>query len=87
MTQDQENPKVYPVVNQGNCYESGLSLLDHFAGLAMQGICADGHTFWDSSTIGGNPLSIAELSYQVAEAMMEKRKSYNKKNLSNDTTI
>jgi hypothetical protein len=74
MTQNQENPKVYPVVNQGNVYETGMDLLDHFAGLAMQGICADSHTFWDSSTIGGNPLSIASLSYNIAKAMIEERK-------------
>ena len=76
MTKNEENPKVYPVVNQGNVYESGLSLLDHFAGLAMQGICADGHTFWDSSSMQGTPSNIAAVSYDVAEAMIERRKIY-----------
>jgi hypothetical protein len=70
MTQDQENPKVYPVVNQGNVYESGLNLLDHFAGLAMQGHLASYYgagVNCDKENMG----YLAKSFYDMAQEMLE----------------
>ena len=54
-------------------YETGMALRDYFAAKAMNGICADGHTFWDNSTLQGDPLEIARLSYEIADAMLNQR--------------
>ncbi|CAB4125686.1 hypothetical protein UFOVP54_201 [uncultured Caudovirales phage] len=54
-------------------YETGMTLRDYFAAKAMNGICADGHTFWDNSTLQGDPLEIARLSYEIADAMLKQR--------------
>ena len=46
----------------------GISLRDHFAGLAMQGlIAADVRVVWDNE-------SIADLAYDQADAMLKERK-------------
>ena len=45
----------------------GISLRDHFAGLAMQGLmAADVRVVWDNE-------SIADLAYDQADAMLERR--------------
>ncbi len=51
----------------------GMTLRDYYAAKAMQGICADGHTFWDSSSIQGEPSNIARLSFEIADAMLKQR--------------
>jgi hypothetical protein len=70
------NCRAYPTQNfeydgQGNVihwqYE-GMTLLDHFAGLAMQACLARGD---DSNRPG-----IAEWSYSMAEAMLKERAKY-----------
>ena len=58
---------------QSNLSQEGMTLRDYFANSAMQGICADGHTFWDSSSIQGDPINIARLSFQIADAMLKQR--------------
>lgn len=50
-----------------------MTLRDYFAAKAMQGICADGHTFWDNRSIQGNPTNIATLSFEIADAMLKER--------------
>jgi len=55
----------------------GMALRDHFAGLAMQGILAGpaGRSILDDQTPGQASLrATAELSYEMAEFMMEARK-------------
>lgn len=75
-----KNPSVFP--NEETVWEGdesrivehpGMSLLDHFAGLAMQGLMAnprDVHVIGDDkSTKNG----VSELSYAIARAMLEER--------------
>ena len=67
-----KNPDAFPCDNKSTGY-SGMTLRDYFAAKAMNGICADGHTFWDNSTHQGDPLEIARLSYEIADAMLNQR--------------
>ena len=71
------NPQAFPQewIQNGTTdnWENGMTLRDYFANSAMQGICADGHTFWDNSSIQGNPLTIAKLSFEIADAMLKQR--------------
>lgn len=55
-------------------YVEGMTLRDWFAGMAMQGLCANKHTFWDSITLQGSPLRVAEQSFIIADAMIKERK-------------
>ena len=78
-----KNPSAYPAKTYffgeltGTRHEGeetpGMSLLDHFAGLAMQGLMAnprDVHVIGDDkSTKNG----VSELSYAIARAMLEER--------------
>lgn len=44
----------------------GMTLRDHFAGLAMQGLLSD-------SNVMGSPLEFSKRAYAVADAMIEYR--------------
>ena len=73
-----KNPDAFPgmessAFGQDTGHYHGMSLRDYFAAKAMNGICADGHTFWDNSTLQGDPLEIARLSYEIADAMLKQR--------------
>ena len=48
--------------------EPGLSIRDHFAGLAMQGYCA-------CPDNNAPPLSVAKWSYEMADAMLRAREA------------
>ena len=65
MTQNEENPKVYPVINQGHVYESGMTLRDHFAGLAMQ--------YFVNANNGNFTENDASQIYYIADAMLKQR--------------
>lgn len=77
----------FPVntANQGEggaCYPSyGMSLRDHFAGLAMQGLCANpGGPFQANDRTGWGLvntsfLDVAYDAYAMADAMLKARKS------------
>lgn len=72
------NPSAFPTTQIDVCHSdgemfAGMTLRDYFANSAMQGICADGHTFWDSSSMQGNPEYIAKLSFEIADAMLKQR--------------
>ena len=76
MTQNEENPKVYPVINQGNVYESGMTLRDHFAGLAMQSIILNNNqNIKDGSTnpIYGSFDFLSKEAYEMSDAMLKQR--------------
>ena len=64
---------VPPIIEVGSETILGMTLLDHFAGLAMQGIMAStvGQVLPDNSKI-----EIANESYSLATAMLEARKNY-----------
>lgn len=47
-----------------------LTLLDHYALAALSGVCADSDTEWQ------NHDKMAEWCFDVADAMIEKRKEY-----------
>ena len=78
-----ENPQAFPVSTPGFTYgdgsmevpstEYGMTLRDYFAAKAMNGICADGHTFWESPTFQGDPEAVAIKAYQIADAMLKAR--------------
>jgi hypothetical protein len=69
-----QNPAAFPRPQyEDTANRSGMSLRDYFANSAMQGICADGHTFWDNSSIQGEPKNIAKLSFEIADAMLKQR--------------
>ncbi len=51
--------------------QKGMTLLDHFAGLAMNGLCMA-----DKSRAVTESTSLAQVSYVIAEAMLEARKNY-----------
>lgn len=48
--------------------------LDKAAIAAMGGICANEHTFWDSSRFQGDPKAISEEAYDIAQAMLAEKK-------------
>jgi hypothetical protein len=58
----------FPLKEPGWSDEYGMSLRDHFAGLALQGICASGPT-GDSTDA-----KIACEAYNLADAMIKARK-------------
>jgi hypothetical protein len=80
-----ENPPAFPAINNETAfYERGLSMRDYFAAKAMQQILPiyeskggnwhqDRRLNWESDD--GNPDAIAELSYQMADAMLKARQS------------
>lgn len=76
-----DNPIAFPLeyteYNHVGCLvkrqEFGMTLRDYFAAKAMQGICADRHTFWDNASIQGDPINIARLSFEIADAMLKER--------------
>lgn len=65
------NPPVNACI-QDNFLQEGISLLDHFAGLAMNGFLAK------YGNEGEYP-TLARMSYDVAKAMLEARKEALKK--------
>ena len=58
----------FPVQDVGTHGTFGMSLRDWFAGQAMQGMCAHPDT-WGLTKFG-----IAEMAYNVADAMLAARK-------------
>ncbi len=62
-------PKAFPVRDERGVQEWGMDLRDYFAAKAMQGILAT-----DPEDHEDGLLSIAIVSYKMADAMMEARK-------------
>lgn len=61
------NPHVGALLDHNGTFtQYGITLLDHFAGLAMQGIIASGKTI--------TPENCASWAYKVADAMLTARK-------------
>lgn len=78
----ENNPPAFPQTNEA-MNGKGLTMLDHFAGLAMQGIMAsDGNSIdqdLSSNARSGNGqciYHIATISYDIAVAMLEARKQF-----------
>lgn len=64
-----QNPPLHPI-NQED-YICGIDLIDHFAGLAMQAICTNaGRKAYNLKS----PTTIAQVSYEMAFAMLRARK-------------
>lgn len=59
-------------INDGDYPQNGMTLLDHFAGLAMKAICSTG----DWNDIIGHENKISDMSYSVAAAMLKARQQY-----------
>ncbi len=64
------NPFAYPVTDGTTFVNDGMTLRDHFAGLALSGIMASGHAIPNVQTQFNN---IAEDSYRLADAMLKQR--------------
>jgi len=62
-----KNPPAYPIPDSN--YGTGMSFLDHFAGLAMQGLLGDNKNIPLTTTCE----LVAEKSYNIARAMLEER--------------
>jgi hypothetical protein len=62
--------KAFP--NPHRTDETGMTLRDYFAGLAMQGLLT-------AETVGGYSNShIAEIAYSIADAMLKERENYDR---------
>lgn len=64
------NPPSYPTHKDSGTWTEGLTMLDHFAGLAMQGLLA---------SLNGNgfsAVSVAEEAYDVAANMLIERQKH-----------
>lgn len=62
-----QNPPMFPHIH--GCNVQGISLRDWFAGMAMQGIIANGGTNYNA--VG--QAEDAELAYNIADAMLAER--------------
>ncbi len=67
-----DNPRVGAMLdNNGSFTQYGITLLDHYAGLAMQGICVNaGRNKFDVDQAD----DIASYAYHIADAMLKARK-------------
>lgn len=76
MSEKPDNPHVYPLTDGETFCTNGITLLDHFAGMAMQAItnklCMP--LGYENTTIEG----IAAEAYDIAEAMLKEREKRNK---------
>lgn len=66
-----ENPTVYPIINQGQVFESGMTLRDYFANSAMQGHLAS--EYYIIGTDKDNKQYLAKEFYDFADAMLKQR--------------
>jgi hypothetical protein len=79
-TKKPNNPSAFPVIATEQSFfnqsplmpESGMTLRDHFAGLAMQGLMSMEEK-GEYQTIDDAWRKIAEYSYQMANAMLKVR--------------
>lgn len=67
-----KNPTAFPLKHSDDKYNPGMTLRDYFAGQVLTGILLD-HEAWSIGTISSD---IAIRSYQIAEAMLVRRKEY-----------
>ena len=68
---NQGNKAAYPDPSPENLYSAvGLTKREYFAAMAMQGLCANSHTFWDSPTFKGCPNQIASWSTDIADSLL-----------------
>lgn len=67
MTKD----SVYPIIVPPDSYKhsKGLTKLEYFTAMALQGICANSHTFWNSHTFQGEPMNICQVALQIGKEM------------------
>lgn len=67
-----KNPAAFPVKHSEDKFNPGMTLRDYFAGQVLNGILLD-HEAWSIGTISND---IAIRAYQIAEAMLIRRKEY-----------
>jgi hypothetical protein len=66
------NPAAFPLKHSEDKFNPGMTLRDYFAGQVLTGILLD-HEAWSIGTISND---IAIRAYQIAEAMLKRRKEY-----------
>ena len=69
MTDKDDGGPAFPVIASICRDSNGMSLRDHFAGLALQGLLAN------SDALNGLYSTFAEAAYKYADAMLRERKS------------
>jgi hypothetical protein len=67
MTQNENNQKAFPVINQGNVYETGMTLRDYFANSAMQELIK---YYYSTNKFLE---TIPKHAYEIADAMLKQR--------------
>lgn len=58
-----ENPPIHPITMDTIVNQFGMTIRDHFAGLAMQGLIAR-----------GREIGVEAKAYEIADAMLAERK-------------
>lgn len=72
----EHNPPAFPTATLAQKTEGGMTLLDHFAGLAMPAIAAEIYS-WSRELTGGTVAELtAKMSYEMANAMLKEREKW-----------
>lgn len=66
-----ENPYVYAMCDEASFMQQGITLRDHFAGLAIQALLSNPVIFNEANT--DTKQFYAYKAYQFADAMLEQR--------------
>lgn len=72
------NPNAFPgkddnAFGQETGHYYGMTLRDYVAAKTIQGICADGHTFWDSQQFQGSSEYIVQKGFEIADEFLKQR--------------
>lgn len=68
ITQNDKNPMAYPVVGKnGEIFETGMTLRDYYAGIALQGLIMYPHWIEQSES------HLTETAYLIADEMIKNR--------------
>jgi len=75
MKEKPNNPNAFPLEYENGDFQTGITLRDYFAAKAMQSSIPENPTgCWGGYPIGINDINtIAELSYLIADAMLNQR--------------
>lgn len=78
MTTNNEGGQAFPshpiLYSSADAHQAqGMSLRDWFAGQALAGICANGHTPWSPNVADIEDAEVARAAYDLADAMLAAR--------------
>lgn len=73
---EHNNPPAFPTKQPLSSDFLGLTMLDHFAGLAMPAIATEIYS-WSRELTGGTVAELtAKMAYEMANAMLKERQSW-----------